>query len=102
MGLTPCADRNSLALGVFRRCSLLVSSMRHKSMGKDRCIGSFMFARRFKGLVGKFVCNFSPFFFSCRSIQNRSSVTLKGPRGFRCSLFTALLFLNAKCKELEK
>ena len=63
MGLTPCADRSSLALGVFRRCSLLVSSMRHKSMGKDRCIGSFMFARRFKGLVGKFVCKFFSFFF---------------------------------------
>ena len=56
--------------------------MRHKSMGKDRCIGSLMFGRRFKGLVGKFVCKFFSFFFSCRSIQNRFSVTLKGPRAF--------------------
>ena len=37
---------------------------------------------RFKGLVGKFVCKFFSFFFSCISIQNRFSVTLKGPRAF--------------------
>lgn len=65
MRLAPCADCRRMqffSLGVFRRCSLLVSSMQHKSMGKDRCIGSLRFGGRFKGLVGKFVRKFFPFF----------------------------------------
>ena len=95
------ADRNSLAQvfsadAVFQshECSI-------KAWEKTGVLAAYCLLADLRGLLVNLFVKFSPFFF-LQKYPESFQCNLERPKSFSFQSFTALLFPNAKCKELEK